>query len=252
MDDQSASSLFVDTFATGLLAQPLSLLLRDFLHNLRSSLDHLAWQLVLANEGTPGKKTSFPIFSKRREYKKFKKNNDTATGMVGEVSQDAADLVEGFQPYNNKEGLPKEDKLWVLSTLNNIDKHRQFNIAVLNTSDVLQADLMTEDGTGIYMTLQVISEVPKHKPVEDGAIIGVAPFNPGPGYKVRVGVYSAVGLQETGEVGSFESRSIGTVANDLLEHVRDTVVPEFEQSFLFRTGFLRSQTVFGCGMHSQR
>ncbi len=41
-----------------------------------------------------------------------------------------------------------------------------------------------------------------------------------------------VGLQETEEVGPLGSRSIGTVAGLLLEHIRDTVVPEFEQFFV--------------------
>jgi hypothetical protein len=40
----------------------LSVLLGDFLHNLRSALDHLAWQLVLVNGSTPGKRTGFPIY----------------------------------------------------------------------------------------------------------------------------------------------------------------------------------------------
>src|ERR1700687_47569 len=34
----------------------------EVVHNLRSALDHLAWQLVLANGGTPNRATEFPIF----------------------------------------------------------------------------------------------------------------------------------------------------------------------------------------------
>jgi hypothetical protein len=44
----------------------LSVLLGDFLHSLRSSLDHIAWQLVLDNGGTPDKSTSFPIVLKKK------------------------------------------------------------------------------------------------------------------------------------------------------------------------------------------
>lgn len=209
----------------------LSVLLGDFLHNLRSSLDHLAWQLVLTNGGHPDTGTSFPIFEKRRDFKKFKKNKETITGVVGEVADEAADLLEGLQPYNNAAGSPREHPLWILSKLNNIDKHRQFNIAVLNTSEVVQADLLTDDGTGIYMTLQFPNEVGKNKPIEDGATIGVDPFDTGPGYRLRVGMFSMVGLQETGEVGPFGTRSVGTVARELLDHVRDGILPEFERFF---------------------
>ncbi len=210
----------------------LSVLLGDFLHNLRSSLDHLAWQLVLANGGTTDTGTSFPVFEKRRDFKKFKKNRETTTGVVGEVADEAADLIEGLQPYNNAAGPPREHPLWILSKLNNIDKHRQFNIAVLNTSEVVQADLLTADGTGIYMTLQFLNEVGKNKPIEDGASVGVDPFNVGPDYRLRIGMYSMVGLQETGEVGPFGPRSIYTVAKDLLDHVKDDVVPKFEKFFV--------------------
>ncbi len=209
----------------------LSVLLGDFLHNLRSSLDHLAWQLVLANGGTPDTGTSFPVFEKRRDFKKFKKNRETTTGVVGEVAGEAADLIEGLQPYNNAAGSPREHPLWILSKLNNIDKHRQFNIAILNTSEVVQVDLLTADGTGIYMTLQFPNEVGKNKPIEDGASVGVDPFNVGPDYQLRIGMYSMVGLQETEEVGPFGTRSVGTVAQELLDHVRDGVVPEFERFF---------------------
>src|SRR6267378_798859 len=41
----------------------LSVILGDCLHNLRSALDHIAWQLVLANGEKPGRDTAFPILT---------------------------------------------------------------------------------------------------------------------------------------------------------------------------------------------
>ena len=38
-----------------------SLILGDLLHNLRSALDHLAWQLVVDGGGTPSQDTNFPV-----------------------------------------------------------------------------------------------------------------------------------------------------------------------------------------------
>lgn len=203
----------------------LSVVLGDFLHNLRSSLDHLAWQLVLANGGTPERKTTFPILSKK---------GSKPIGIAGGVSAKAADLVERFQPYNSTDTTPREHPLWVLSTLNNIDKHREFNIAVLNVSDMLQADLLTDDGAGIYMTLQFLSNVGKDKPITDGAVVGKPPFPAGASQKWRIGVQTRLGLQETTEVGALESFSLFTVAERLLDHVHGTIVPEFRQ-FLTRT-----------------
>jgi hypothetical protein len=37
--------------------------LGDFIYNLRSGLDQLAWQLCLAGGGNPGRDTMFPIFA---------------------------------------------------------------------------------------------------------------------------------------------------------------------------------------------
>lgn len=198
----------------------LSVLLGDMLHNLRSSLDHLAWQLVLANGGTPDKKTSFPILLQRK---------NAPPEIAGEISPKAAALVEHFQPYNNASGAPGEDPLHVLGALNNIDKHREFNIAVLNVSDVLEAHLLTEDGAGIYMTFQFPSNVGKDKPITDGAVAGRPPFPANPGQKWAIGVQSRLGLQETKELGATGSPTLFALAERLLEHVRDTVVPEFEQ-----------------------
>ena len=78
----------------------LSVLLGDFLHNLRSSLDHLAWQMVLANDGTPKSGiggTQFPILKKRGK---------TPIKIAGGVAAEVADLIEKLQPYNNKNGAP--------------------------------------------------------------------------------------------------------------------------------------------------
>jgi hypothetical protein len=70
----------------------------DCLFNLRSALDHLAWQLVLLDgAGEPGKRTQFPI----RESP-FNKNGDRVpTQLRPSVSrQDILDGLEAVQPYN--------------------------------------------------------------------------------------------------------------------------------------------------------
>jgi hypothetical protein len=42
----------------------------DAAHNLRSALDHLAWQLALLNTATPYRLTQFPIARSKREFRK--------------------------------------------------------------------------------------------------------------------------------------------------------------------------------------
>lgn len=55
------SDWFVMTFHI-LSALPIRLgvIFGDMLNNLRGALDHLIWQLVLANNGTPSRRNAFP------------------------------------------------------------------------------------------------------------------------------------------------------------------------------------------------
>jgi hypothetical protein len=87
----------------------------DALHNLRSSLDHLAWQLVLA-AGTelPGVHTCFPIWDPAKRGPKFLKKS--VQGMSPDAKKDIADL----KPHKGG-----DDRLWLLHELDRLDKHRE-------------------------------------------------------------------------------------------------------------------------------
>jgi hypothetical protein len=85
----------------------------DILQNLRTALDHLAWQLVLANGETPTSQTGFPI---AEDLKKF----EAMFGRKVEgISESAIKKIRALNPY----GRADED-LWGLHELNNTDKHR--------------------------------------------------------------------------------------------------------------------------------
>src|SRR5205809_8115032 len=49
----------------------LSTILGDCVHNIRSALDHLSWQLVLVNRQRPTTNTAFPIFLSKEKYGRF-------------------------------------------------------------------------------------------------------------------------------------------------------------------------------------
>src|SRR5262249_4018917 len=66
----------------------LSLLIGDAVHNLRSALDHLAWQLVEANGDTPTTKTAFPI------YKTLAKYTTESTRRVKGMDPAAVNLID--------------------------------------------------------------------------------------------------------------------------------------------------------------
>jgi hypothetical protein len=85
----------------------------DLLHNLRSALDHLAWELVVANGQQPTRDTSFPISDNEP---RFKYNLQRKLNGASAVARTA---VENLKPY--KGGY---DDLWRIHNLNIIDKHR--------------------------------------------------------------------------------------------------------------------------------
>jgi hypothetical protein len=91
----------------------LPLVAGEVIYHLRSTLDHLVWQLVEANGGTPGKETGFPIFDAASKYK-----TDSARKVKG-MSPVAVTVLDLIQPYKGG-----NDSLWKLHELNNFDKHR--------------------------------------------------------------------------------------------------------------------------------
>lgn len=91
------------------------LILGDCVHNLRSALDHMVWDLVLLNGGTPGTDTEFPIYLDGTQYGL----QHEAARKLGGVSPQAAEIIEQAQP-NNAPTHP----LWLLRELDIVDKHR--------------------------------------------------------------------------------------------------------------------------------
>ncbi len=99
----------------------LNTIVGEHLHDLRSALDHLAWQLVLKAGGKPTDKTGFPI--KDTDPGTDKKGRPRTPGVSGGVSAPARTLIRVAQPYQLGARYI-EHPLWLLQQLWNIDKHR--------------------------------------------------------------------------------------------------------------------------------
>lgn len=95
-----------------------ALIIGEILFNLRSALDHLAWQLVLFDGKKPFDKTQFPI----RESS----NNQTVQLRPAIANTEVLQALEELQPYAGTQGAHgyRRDPLWRLNKLCNIDKHR--------------------------------------------------------------------------------------------------------------------------------
>jgi hypothetical protein len=87
----------------------------DAIQNLRSALDHLAWQLFQIGTGRTisNDKVYFPIADNATEYNRY-------LSRLRGMRIDAMTTFKVIQPFKGG----KDEKLWVLNKLNIIDKHR--------------------------------------------------------------------------------------------------------------------------------
>jgi hypothetical protein len=104
----------------------LSAIVGDAVHNLRVSLDHLAWQLVIATGREPGARTSFPV---RWTPPRPDANGYSLPQIFPGVPMDLRMTLDEVQPY--KLPKPAHHSLAVLSKLDNKDKHQQLLVAIL-------------------------------------------------------------------------------------------------------------------------
>jgi len=102
----------------------IGLIVGDVIHNLRSALDHLTYQLVLRNGASPTKQTAFPVFDDATKY---------TTGLAGKVkgiAQSAIDAIDATEPYQGGKGAG----FWVLHYLDIADKHHALLTTLINVT----------------------------------------------------------------------------------------------------------------------
>jgi hypothetical protein len=96
----------------------IGLLFGDCLQNLRSTLDYLVYELVLANGGTPNRKHMFPIATTEDQYQRYIQN-----GKVRGIHPHAMMYIESLQPFLLQ--IPKISPLYLIDELTNLNKHRR-------------------------------------------------------------------------------------------------------------------------------
>lgn len=101
-------------------------LVGEIIHNLRSALDHLVWELVVleTGEGPITNKTQFPIF--RTEHGKNAYDGRGERVYLHGVGDTAKALIRSKQPFSTGEDV--ESPLWKLLRLSDFDKHRTLHL----------------------------------------------------------------------------------------------------------------------------
>jgi hypothetical protein len=113
--------------ATNVKAPPVahSIIVGDVLYNLRSCLDHLVYQLIVAHTGKePTYRTyEFPVFVTEKQF------DDNINRLLRDVSPDGVLRVRQVQPFTF--ARPNDPALYSLNELGLVDRHRVPLLAVI-------------------------------------------------------------------------------------------------------------------------
>ena len=171
-------------------------LIGDYVHNLRSALDHLVWQLVIANGETPRsgpRGSGFPIFDNHLTRREFR--DKAGRGKLRGVHRDAIDLIEGYQPYQ-RGGAPARFSL--MHRLDVADKHQLVHTTNtyfrLGAGDV-ELDLGDHDPPLEVMGQEFLAE----GPIKEGTDVGIVELRdppPDPQVSMLADVSIDVALQD--------------------------------------------------------
>ena len=138
----------------------LGIILGDFFYNLRSCLDHLAWQLVLLDGGTPGDHTMFPVIRTPGHWK------SGGGGALQGIGKDHFDAIEALQPYPTRNDQ-RSRALDLVDTCCNRDKHKTLHPAFAVLDHRSEALVVRCDPpAAVHVDVRYTGA---GKPLEDGA-----------------------------------------------------------------------------------
>ncbi len=156
----------------------MALVAGDALHNLRSALDHLAWELAERYGSGGDDQTAFPILAKEpnKGWSAY-----AARRLGGATHSGVLSLLERYQPYRRDPRAPTDELLWILHRLNIVDKHHTVRPAVhLPDRGWAQASCMLDD-----LTLTGVSKIEtNHSMIEGAPVLTV--WTPGPARAVNL------------------------------------------------------------------
>lgn len=105
-----------------------AMILSDAIHQLRATLDNTL-HFIAEQEGASAKqlkKVQFPIVLAKEGW-------SDAAGRIAMLPERVASVIEQMQPFQRSEPERPSDPLWLLSELNNADKHRVILASTLDS-----------------------------------------------------------------------------------------------------------------------
>jgi hypothetical protein len=207
-----------------------SVLIGDFLFNLRASLDHLALALAIAFSAKSGsgmtakqiEGSEFPIFHARamKPEEELKK--------IGCIDPQARTEIIGLQPYHAGNRYAT-DPLWQIHELNRIDKHRALHVVAVQSSLNGQPVVgFFPDGNKNFGGYCYV-ETPKRFYLELDAVFfryGARPIDPSLDVSMQPTISPEIAFGQSGPlVGEIVVPTLGKLYN----HVVGVVIPALEK-----------------------
>jgi hypothetical protein len=105
----------------------------DAIHSLRSTLDHLVCVMIRVRESQSScAGTGFPILTDAKLWDKKRKNGspDPRSGLarIRGVDHWTEMTIKGLQPFSPGKQQGRDNPLWILNHLANVDKHRTLHV----------------------------------------------------------------------------------------------------------------------------
>lgn len=121
--DDAKRQLHVITVKLNPAPIDIPILVGEYAYQLRTALDHLAWQLGLLSGRKPSRSSSFPIQSGTGP-----KDRERFTRATWDIPCEAVDVIKSLQPYLRGKDV-QLDPLWQLNKLCNLDKHQTVGVS---------------------------------------------------------------------------------------------------------------------------
>lgn len=179
----------------------LSVVVGDLLHDARSALDHVAWELVKRAGAEPDENTAFPIYTDEAGYRAH------AGKRIRGMGEEMVATIERWQPWTA--GNPSAAPLSWLRELSNIDKHRHLHLTVASVIGTMFDPPLPEvvpTYTGSLEAPVLLARFPERLGHVGGSpLIGVAFTGSAPYVKYTVhGALQLVLTDVHGVIASFE------------------------------------------------
>ena len=188
----------------------IPLICGDALQNIRSVLDYLVWELVIANNEHPDEVNAFPVCKGLASFKKAKKQR------LRGVHSDAITIIESLQPYHFGQGNEIQSVIFVLDKLANIHKHRTILMAQERHAPVEMIRVVDPAGNVGFDSLLGMDEKAIARYIKVAFEMKV---NPQMAIFVQFGEYPAKGME------------VISVVSDLYDGVALDIIPRFNRFF---------------------